>query len=98
MAKSSFKGLSLIRKDNQKKVVSILKKYGNASCAQLSSTLNLSNVALYNIMEDLRQKNIVKAMSDKSTIVGRKPSIYALNESFGLFAVVDYSSAKTFSI
>lgn len=94
MAKSSFKGLSLIRKDNQKKVVSILKKYGNASCAQLSSTLNLSNVALYNIMEDLRQKNIVKAMSDKSTIVGRKPSIYALNESFGLFAVVDYSSAK----
>ena len=94
MAKSSFQGLSLIRKDNQKKVISILKNCGNSSCAQLSATLNLSNVALYNIMEDLRKKNVVKAMSDKSTIVGRKPSIYALNELFGLFAVVDYSGTK----
>lgn len=94
MAKSSFQGLSLIRKDNQKKVISILKNCGNSSCTQLSAALKLSNVALYNIMEDLRKKNIVKAMSDKSTIVGRKPSLYALNELFGLFAVVDYSSAK----
>lgn len=94
MAKSSFQGLNLIRKDNQKNVISILKNCGSSSCTQLSSALSLSSVAMYNIMDDLRKKNIVKAMSDSNASIGRKPSLYTLNDLFGLFAAVDFSYAK----
>lgn len=94
MAKSSFQGLSLIRKDNQKKVISILKAGGSCSCAQLNKTLPFSSVALYNVMDDLVKKNIVKSVADNKSNVGRKPSLYALNERFGLFAGVDYSSPR----
>ena len=90
MVKASFQGLTLIRKQNQFKILSLLKN-GSCSCSQLAETLNLSNVAIYNIMNDLAKRKITLSVTGVDNNIGRKPSMYMLNEKFGLFVCVDFS-------
>ena len=90
MAKSNFNDLNLIRRKNQLTVLSLLRK-GQQSCVTLKNSLNISSVAIYNILDDLVKKKLIKIESDQSAKIGRKPALYSLNADFGFFATVDFS-------
>ena len=88
--RKKFKDLVLIRQQNQQNVLSLLKR-DNLSCTQLAHALNLSNVALYNIMDAFLEHGIVRIAEVPSAGRGRKPCVYMLDSDFGLFAAVNLS-------
>ena len=90
MAKSNFNDLNLIRRKNQLAILSLLRKE-QQSCVTLKNSLNISSVAIYNIIDDLLEKKLIKVESDQSAKIGRKPALYSLNADFGFFAAVDFS-------
>ena len=90
MEKSNFNDLNLIRRKNQLAVLSLLRK-DRQSCVTLKNSLNISSVAIYNILDDLLEKRLIKIESDQSAKIGRKPALYSLNAEFGFFAAVDFS-------
>ena len=81
--------LKYIRKENQKKTLALLKK-GGRSCKDLAKLVGVSNVAMYDILEDFSKKEIIRSSTTSSTL-GRKPSSYALNEDYGVFAALDFT-------
>ncbi len=90
MRKNRFRGLSLIRKQHQLKVLSILQRR-DSTCPSLAKHLGLSKVALYRIAEELLTKDLIKVTDPVKTSIGRHPTKISLNENFGYFAAVDFS-------
>ena len=48
--------LKYIRQENQKKTLTLLKK-GTHSCKEIAKLVGVSNVAMYDILEDFSKKN-----------------------------------------
>lgn len=93
MAKPNFNDLNLIRRKNQMSVFSLLRN-GKQSCNSLIKVLDISKVSVYNVLEDLQSLNMIKAQSDQTAKLGRKPTLYSLNVRFGLFAAIDFSQER----
>lgn len=81
--------LKQIRKENQQKTFALLKK-GKYFCKDLAESIGVSNVSMYNIIEDFITKGIVRSEATDSAI-GRKPVTYTLNENYGAFAAIDFT-------
>lgn len=90
-----FKDPSSLRIANQLEVIEEIRKRP-ISCTELSSILNLSNVALKNITDELVAENIIFPVANnyqtqEAKERGRKRVLYALNDEIGVFAVIDFS-------
>ncbi len=91
MKKNTFDGLNRIRRKHQMKVFKLLRT-GDDTAAHLAQKLGLSKVSLYIILDELLEKNIIKASTVKKVTAGRRPSLLSLNENYGYFAAVDFAS------
>ena len=85
--------LKKIRKENQKKTLALLKK-GGSSCKELAEAVGVSNVAMYNILEDFAAKGIISSSTVSAAALGRKPATYFLNENYGVFVALDFTPPK----
>lgn len=82
--------LKKIRKENQKKTLLLLKK-DSCYCKDIAQSIGVSNVAMYDILEDFKSKNIVSTFTPDDSGLGRKPAKYCLNKYYGNFIALDFT-------